>query len=178
MHITSWYPKFMEAILACHPALSTDWLNWVAADLVWIIYAYSDSPNSLWAGYICHYVQRSRKSAWKVLCTFGWIVDEAGRNFCTCPEIVKFYHECWTKPLEAMAVVREDPFPQVTHSHSLVFFSNQSIDPFRKKQSQVQAHQIRMDTWRMRPALRLPRPGHEHESCPHEIDSHHRIQIF
>ena len=30
VRITSWYPKFMEAILTCHPALSTKWLDGVA----------------------------------------------------------------------------------------------------------------------------------------------------
>ena len=28
VHMTSWYPNSMEAILACHPALSTKWLDW------------------------------------------------------------------------------------------------------------------------------------------------------
>ena len=34
----SWYPEIkgshfdLEAILACHPALSTEWLNWVAIE--------------------------------------------------------------------------------------------------------------------------------------------------
>ena len=72
------------------------------------------------------------------------------------------------------SLFRDDPFPQVTHSHSLVF-SSQSV--LQEAITRASSHKSE----RTRGACGTPCAGrgHEHESCSPEIDSHHQLlQIF